>query len=224
MPSSTTKSHSLTPLRIAVLVSGHGRGSNLQSLLDACADGRIAGSVVLVIGTRAGAPALDRAESAGVPTVVASPKAFADNIAYGDELLHLLAEHYIGLVCLAGYMRLLPDDVVHAYHGRIMNVHPALLPLFGGHGMYGEHVHQAVIESGMKVSGCTVHFVDNEYDHGPIIIQTAVPVHEGDTPEELAARILPEEHRAYARAVRLFAQNRLQIEGGRVHILNPEED
>jgi len=224
MPSPNAEPISRTPLRIAVLVSGHGRGSNLQSLMDACADGRIAGSVALVIGTRAGAPALDRASSAGVPTAVAAPKAFADSVQYGVELLRLLNGCGAGLVCLAGYMRLLPDAVVDAYHGRIMNVHPALLPLFGGRGMYGEHVHTAVIESGMKVSGCTVHFVDNEYDHGPIILQTAVPVAEDDTPEDLAARVLPEEHRTYARAVRLFAQGRLRIEGRRVRITDPDTE
>jgi folate-dependent phosphoribosylglycinamide formyltransferase PurN len=116
-------------------------------------------------------------------------------------------------------MRLLPRSVVEEYRGRIMNIHPALLPLFGGRGMYGERVHQAVLESGMKVSGCTVHFVDEEYDSGPIILQRTVPVLEGDTPQTLAARVLAQEHRAYTEAIRLFAEDRLRLEGRRVRIL-----
>ncbi|MGC8667334.1 MAG: phosphoribosylglycinamide formyltransferase [Chthonomonadales bacterium] len=211
-------------LRIAVLVSGHGRGSNLQAILDACACGKIRGSVEIVIGTRHTAPALERARTHGVPTLVVSPKKYgADDEAYGRALLRTLSARGVGLVCLAGYMRKLPSVVVEAYPGRIMNIHPALLPLFGGRGMFGERVHQAVLESGMKVSGCTVHFVDAEYDTGPIIIQRCVPVLDEDTPQTLAARILPEEHRAYVQAVSLFAEGRLQIEGRRVHVLAPAE-
>ena len=111
-----------------------------------------------------------------------------------------------------------------AYRGHILNVHPALLPLFGGRGMYGEHVHQAVLDSGMKVSGCTVHFVDEQYDTGPIILQTAVPVEDDDTPQSLAARILPNEHQTYKQAVRLFAEGRLRIEGRRVFIRKASEN
>ncbi len=208
------------PLQIAVLVSGHGRGTNLGALLDACASGQIAGHIAVVIGTRADAPALERARAAGARTVVVSPRKYAENEAgYADALLRVLAAHHTGLICLAGYMRKLPSQVVTAYRGRIMNVHAALLPLFGGHGMYGEHVHRAVLESGMKVSGCTVHFVDEQYDTGPIILQTAVPVLDTDTPETLAARVLPEEHRVYVRAVQLFAEGRLRIEGRRVFVL-----
>ena len=211
-------------LRIAVLVSGHGRGSNLQAILDACACGQIRGAVDVVIGTRSGAPALERARSCGVATLVISPNKYGgDDEAYGRALLRALAARGIGLVCLAGYMRKLPSVVVEAYPARIMNIHPALLPLFGGKGMFGERVHQAVLESGMKVSGCTVHFVDAEYDTGPIIIQRCVPVLEGDTPQTLAARILPEEHKAYVEAVSLFAEGRLQLEGRRVRVLDPGE-
>ncbi|HXG24901.1 MAG TPA: phosphoribosylglycinamide formyltransferase [Chthonomonadales bacterium] len=211
-------------LRIAVLVSGHGRGSNLQAILDACASGEIPGRVAVVIGTRADAPAMERARNAGVPTVTISPRRYAeDESGYAAALLNTLRAHDVRLICLAGYMRILPQPVVEAYRGKIMNVHPALLPLFGGKGMYGEHVHRAVLESGMKVSGCTVHFVDEHYDTGPIILQATVPVRDDDTPETLAARVLPEEHKTYVCAIRLFAEGRLRIEGKRVRILEGSE-
>lgn len=207
------------------MVSGQGRGTNLQAILDACASGEIPGRVVVVIGTRRDAPAMERAQAAGVPTVVTSPRKYeGDEAGYGEVLLRALRRHDVGLICLAGYMRMLPAVVVDAYRGRIMNTHPALLPLFGGQGMYGERVHRAVLESGMKVSGCTVHFVDEQYDHGPIILQTAVPVQEDDTPQTLAARVLPAEHRTYVQAIRLFAEGRLAIEGNRVRIRASADD
>lgn len=207
-------------IRIAVLVSGHGRGSNMAAIIDACQRGEIDGQVVLVIGTRSEAPALQRAAEKGVPTRVISPRNLSEE-EYAQRLLHALNEAQVDLVCLAGYMRLLPLPVVQAYAGRVMNIHPALLPLFGGKGMYGEHVHRAVLESGMKVSGCTVHFVDEHYDTGPIIVQRCVPVEEDDTWETLAARVLVQEHQAYVQAVKLFAEGRLRIEGRRVRILPP---
>jgi phosphoribosylglycinamide formyltransferase-1 len=205
-------------IRIAILVSGHGRGSNMAAIIDACQRGEIDGQVVLVIGTRREAPALQRASEKGVPTRVISPRNLSEE-EYAQRLLHALSEAKADLVCLAGYMRLLPTPVVQAYAGRVMNIHPALLPLFGGKGMYGEHVHRAVLDSGMKVSGCTVHFVDEHYDTGPIIVQRCVPVEEEDTWETLAARVLVQEHQAYVQAVKLFAQGRLRIEGRRVRIL-----
>jgi folate-dependent phosphoribosylglycinamide formyltransferase PurN len=120
------------------------------------------------------------------------------------------------LICLAGYVRLLPANVVRAYRHRILNIHPALLPLFGGKGMYGLRVHEAVLQSGMKVTGCTVHFVDEQYDTGPIVLQSVMEVRDDDTPETLAARLLPVEHATYVRAIRLFVEGRLKIEGNRV--------
>lgn len=207
----------LPRLAIAAVVSGQGRGTNVQALMDACAGGEIAARMGVVVATRSDAPVLERARAMQVATAVVSPRKYEnDEAGYADALQRLLERHDIGLICLAGYMRRLPSPIVAAYVGRIMNVHPALLPLFGGRGMYGEHVHQAVLDSGMKVSGCTVHFVDEHYDTGPIILQTAVPVEDEDTPHTLAARILPCEHRAYVRAVQLFAQGRLRIEGRRV--------
>jgi len=207
-------------IRIAILVSGHGRGSNMAAIIDACQRGEIDGQVVLVIGTRDEAPALQRATEKGVSTEVVSPSKLGEE-EYARRLLQTLGDAQVDLVCLAGFMRLLPPPVVHAYAGRVMNIHPALLPLFGGKGMYGEHVHRAVLESGMKVSGCTVHFVDEHYDTGPIIVQRCVPVEEEDTWETLAARVLAQEHQAYVQAVQLFAQGRLRIEGKRVRILPP---
>jgi phosphoribosylglycinamide formyltransferase-1 len=207
-------------IRIAILVSGQGRGSNMAAIIDACQRGEIDGKVVLVIGTRDEAPALQRATEKGVPTCVISPRNLTEE-EYAHRLLHALSEAKADLVCLAGYMRLLPTPVVQAYAGRVMNIHPALLPLFGGKGMYGEHVHRAVLESGVKVSGCTVHFVDEHYDTGPIIVQRCVPIEEEDTWETLAARVLAQEHQAYVQAVHLFAQGRLRIEGKRVRILPP---
>jgi len=207
-------------IRIAILVSGQGRGSNMAAIIDACQRGEVDGQVVLVIGTRREAPALQRATEKGVPTCVISPRNLTEE-EYAHRLLHALDEAKVDLVCLAGYMRLLPTPVVQAYAGRVMNIHPALLPLFGGKGMYGEHVHRAVLESGVKVSGCTVHFVDEHYDTGPIIVQRCVPIEEEDTWETLAARVLAQEHQAYVQAVKLFAQGRLRVEGRRVRILPP---
>jgi phosphoribosylglycinamide formyltransferase-1 len=207
------------PLKIAAMVSGQGRGSNLGALLAACDSGEIAGRFTVVIGTRSDAPALERAHAAGVMTSVVSPRKYeGDDAGYAEALLRILQRHEVDLLCLAGYMRQLPPAVVAAYPERILNVHPALLPLFGGRGMYGENVHRAVIESGMKVSGCTVHFVDEQYDTGPIVVQIAVPVEEEDTPATLAARVIRAEHQAYVRAVRLCAAGRVRVEGHRVRI------
>lgn len=133
--------------------------------------------------------------------------------------MRILEREKTDLICLSGYMLKLPGEVVARFPDSIMNVHPALLPLFGGKGMFGEHVHRAAIESGMKISGCTVHFVDERYDNGPIIIQRSVDILDGDTPSTLAERVLQQEHSAYVEAVRLFAEGRLMVELGRVKIL-----
>ena len=208
------------PLAIAAIVSGQGRGSNLGALIDGCATGKIGCRIAVVIGTRADAPALERARTSGVPVSVISPRKYEeDDSGYGTAVLKVLYKYESELICLAGYMRKLPVAVVAEFAGRIMNIHPALLPFFGGKGMYGEHVHKAVLDSGMKVSGCTVHFVDEQYDTGPIVLQTAVPVEEEDTPATLGSRVLSEEHRAYVQAVQLFAEGRLRIEGRRVRVL-----
>ena len=218
------KSEIRGPLSIAAMVSAQGRGSNLSALLDACASGRISGRIGVVIGTRADAPALERARDAGVGVAIVSPRQYEqDEAGYARALLRLLKKYDAGLICLAGYMRKLPATVVSEFAGRIMNIHPALLPFFGGQGMYGENVHQAVLDSGMKVSGCTVHFVDEQYDTGPIIVQNPVPVLDDDTPTSLARRVLTVEHTSYVEAVQLFAEGRLRVAGKRVYVVPREE-
>lgn len=216
-------------LRIAILLSGrHGRGTNMQAIARACAEGLIAGSVVLVVGNHADSPALARAEEMGVPVrVLPSPARAAapeEEAAHAQSLQALLDEAAPDLICLAGYLRRLPPDIVRTYAGHIMNTHPALLPAFGGRGMYGAHVHQAALDYGVKVSGCTVHFVDEAYDTGPIILQSVVPVREDDTAETLAARVLEAEHEAYPRAVALFAAGLLHLEGRHVRLTGTSPD
>lgn len=194
----------------------------MQAIIDACADDRIDGQVAVVIGTKDDAPAMDRARLQGISTIEINPRTFPDDDEYGRKLMSILTEYKIDLVCLAGYMRILPSLLISAYRYSVMNVHPALIPMFCGKGMYGGNVHKAVLEYGVKVSGCTVHFVDEDYDTGPIIIQKVVAVKEGDTAETLAARILTQEHIAYPEAIQLFARDRLRIEGRVVHILPSE--
>ncbi len=204
------------PHRIVVLASG--RGTNLQALIDAVERGEINGRIVAVISDRKRAYALERARKHGIDAVYLSPRGKTRE-EYDRELLETLGRYSPSLIVLAGYMRILTPPVVRAYRNRIMNIHPALLPSFGGRGYYGERVHRAVLEYGCKVSGCTVHFVDEEVDHGPIIVQRCVPVLEDDTPESLAERVLEEEHRALVEAVRLFCEGRLRVEGRVVRIV-----
>lgn len=210
---------SLKPIRIAVLVSGKGRGSNMQAIIDACRSGKINGEVALVLGVNDDAPAMERARSQGMKTLAIPPKEFPETEAYDDAVFSALIEHNIDLICLAGYMRLLGTDTIRRFHNSIMNVHPALIPSFCGKGMYGHHVHEAVIERGVKYTGVTVHFVDEEYDRGPIIIQAVVPVEEDDTPDSLAARVLSVEHETYTTAISLFAAGRLKVENGKTRVL-----
>lgn len=205
-------------VRIAVLVSGQGRGSNMQAIIDACNSGKINGQVALVLGVRDDAPAMERARTAGVETLAISPRSFATAREYDDAVFRALLDHRIDLVCLAGYMRLLGKQTVRHFQNRIMNVHPALAPSFAGKGMYGRHVHEAVIARGVKVTGVTVHLVDEEYDRGPIVLQRVVPVEDDDTPDTLAARVLKVEHETYTDAIALFSQGRLEVSDHRVRI------
>jgi formyltetrahydrofolate-dependent phosphoribosylglycinamide formyltransferase len=179
-------------MRIAVALSG--RGSNLEALLGALGPGERA-QVALVVSDRSKAAGLDHARNRGVPAQVLSQPAD------GDEWLRLLWRFQIDLVVLAGYLKLVPAPVIAAYRGRIINIHPALLPAFGGKGMYGHRVHEAVLASGARESGATVHLVDEMYDHGKVLAQARVPVLPGDTPERLAARVLEVEHRILLAAV-----------------------
>jgi phosphoribosylglycinamide formyltransferase-1 len=203
----------IKPLRLAVFIGTKGRGSNLMAIYGAMQEGRLSGEVALVIGTKPDAPALLRAQEAGIPVAVIAP---SDD--YEAKLLVALDQAHANTIALAGYLRKLPEAVVQRFRNRIVNVHPALLPAFGGKGMYGHHVHEAVVAYGCKVSGCTVHFVDSEYDTGPIVLQRTVPVLNTDTPETLAARILPEEHAAYIEALQLLAEGRISLEGRRVMV------
>jgi phosphoribosylglycinamide formyltransferase/phosphoribosylglycinamide formyltransferase-1 len=187
------------PTRIAVLASG--RGSNLQAIIehfDNLARERLA-KVVLVASNRAESPALIRAATASID--IANFDAADD----GSQLLELLRKFRIDLVVLAGYLKRIPPTVIREYSGRILNIHPALLPAFGGEGMYGARVHEAVIASGARESGVTVHLVDNEYDRGPIVAQWRIPVEQSDTPETLAAKVLAVEHVVYPRVIEMVA-------------------
>ncbi len=209
-----TAAHSL---RLAVFASG--RGTTLQAIFEACAQGAIAGEVVLVVCNTPGAGAMAWAARAGVTAEVVDHRAFPDRQAFEQRLLDLVERYRVELVCLAGFLRILTPWCIQQWSGRIMNIHPALLPAFGGKGMYGERVHAAVLAHGVKVTGCTVHFVDESPDGGPIILQAPVPVLENDTPAALADRVLEQEHRLYAEAIRLFAEGRLRLQGRRVQIL-----
>lgn len=197
--------------RVGVLISG--RGSNLQALLDAQAAGRLGGEIVVVISNVEDAPGLDRARRAGVPAL-ACPHPGKARPDHELEVTALLRQHRVDLVCLAGYMRLLSDTFVDAFPGRILNVHPSLLPAFPG-----THPQRQALEHGVKVSGATVHFVDRTLDGGPIVMQEAVPVEDDDTEDTLAARILAAEHHIYPPAVRLVLEGAYRIDGRRVRRL-----
>ena len=203
-------------IRIAVLISGQGRGSNMQAIVDGCKSGKINGEVALVVGVNDDAPAMERARAAGVAAVSIPPKSFGCEEDYETALLTQLQQNNIDLICLAGYMRVLGGRIIETYRNKIMNVHPALIPSFCGKGMYGHHVHEAVIARGVKFTGATVHFVDEDYDTGPIIMQRVVAVDANDTPDSIAAKVLKAEHAAYTDAVSLFAQGRLQVANRRV--------
>ena len=204
------------PMRLAVFASGS--GTNFQALLDATSQGRLPAEPVCCVSDTPEAGALDRARRADVPTAVVQPADHSGPASFGQALLDVLEAHQSTFVALAGYMMKVPPAVVAAYRGRMTNLHPALLPAFGGQGMYGMHVHEAVIEYGVHWSGVTVHLVDEEYDHGPIVLQEPVPVYADDTPQTLADRIKTVEHRLYPEALRLFAEGRVSVDGRTVRI------
>lgn len=198
---------------LGILCSG--RGSNLQSIIDNIANGKINSEIKIVLTDKPNAMALNRAEEAGIKAVCVDRKKFETREAFEEAMLKELKQANVTLVILAGFMRLLSPLFVKAYEGRIMNIHPALLPSF-----QGAHAHRDVLAYGVKISGCTVHFVDEGMDSGPIILQSAVPVLDDDTEETLAARVLEVEHKLYPEAIRLFAEEKLKIEGRKVKILN----
>ena len=202
------------PMRIAFLLSGGGR--TLANLAEQIDRGAVPARIVLVIASRADAYGLKRAGELGLATCVQNPQEHADTAAFSDKVFDAVRRAGAELICLAGWLSLLniPDD----YAQRVVNIHPALLPDFGGKGMYGRHVHEAVLADGRKVSGCTVHFADQTYDTGPIILQRRCEVREDDTPDTLAARVFEQECIAYPEAIRLIADGRVSVEEGRVRV------
>jgi len=201
-------------LRVAVLLSGE--GTSLENLCERIDAGAVPAEVVLVIASKERAGGLARAERRGIPAVAVPRRAFADVGAFNDALHAELDKRSVDLVALLGFLS--PFELRGRWAGRAINVHPALIPAFCGHGMYGHRVHEAVLAAGVKLSGATVHFCDDHYDSGPIILQEAVPVLDDDTPDTLAARVQGAERRLVPEAIRLFAEGRLSIEGRRVRM------
>lgn len=203
-------------MRLAVFASGS--GSNFGAILDAVDRGRLAADPVLLLTDKPTAGALDRAQAHGIPTAVLAPADYDLPAAYETALLETLDAHDATFIALAGYLKKVPAAIVAAYRHRMLNVHPSLLPAFGGHGMYGHHVHQAVLSYGAHWTGATVHLVDEAYDTGPIVLQEPVRVEPDDTVSTLAARVLAVEHRLYPEALALFADGRVHADGRRVRI------
>ncbi len=196
--------------RIAVLASGN--GSNFQALLDACLSGEIAAEIPLLVSNKRHAYAITRAREKGVEVIVMEPEKFASRTLFCAKMAKALNEHNIDLVCLAGYLLKVEPCLTRSFPNRILNIHPALLPKYGGKGMYGRHVHAAVLAANEKESGCTVHMVNEIYDEGPVIAQAKVTVNPGDTPESLAERIHPEEHKLYVQVVRDVCAGKIDLD------------
>jgi phosphoribosylglycinamide formyltransferase-1 len=203
-------------MRLGVLASGG--GSNLQAILDACAAKAVPAEVAVVICNVAGAGALGKAAQASVPSVLLPHKGVPSREAYDEQVVRVLREHRVEMICLAGFMRLITPVLLKAFENRILNIHPGLLPSFPG-----LHAVRQAVQAGVRVAGCTVHLVDEGTDSGPIVLQAAVPVLDGDTEETLAARILVQEHRIYPRAISLFAEGRVRLEGRKVMIDSPND-
>jgi len=202
------------PLPIAVLISGTGR--SLRNLIERIDAGTLPAEIRLVVSSRTGVKGLDIAEAAGIATEVHQRKSHESDEAYGEAVFERVRASGAELVVMAGFLRLLP--IPPEFENRVINIHPALIPAFCGHGYYGDRVHQAVLDYGAKVTGCTVHFVDNEYDRGPIILQRTAPVRDDDTAETLAARVFTEECQALPEAIALIAAGRVHVAGRRVRI------
>ncbi|MGH0029777.1 MAG: phosphoribosylglycinamide formyltransferase [Myxococcota bacterium] len=203
----------MAPLRVAVLLSGS--GTSLENLCERIDDGSVPAEVVVVLASKAGAGGLERARRRGIPAVAVPRRDHPDLGDFNDALHAELARHDVDLVALLGFLSVFET---RGFAGRVINVHPALIPAFCGKGYYGHHVHEAVLEAGVKVTGATVHFADDEYDHGPIILQEAIAVRDDDTPDTLAGRVQAVERRLVPEAIRLFAEGRLAVDGGRVRI------
>ena len=204
-------------LKFAVMASGG--GTDFQSLIDAVQSGQINAEICCLVAGKPDIYAIERAKTAGIPVEVVQKKSFGTVEAFDEAILAALKAHAADFVVLAGYLSIIGKKTISAYRNKIINIHPSLIPSFCGMGMYGGKVHEAVIEYGAKFSGATVHFVDEEADTGPIIMQQVVPVMEDDTPEKLAARVLETEHRILPEAVALMADVKLLVEGRRVKVL-----
>jgi formyltetrahydrofolate-dependent phosphoribosylglycinamide formyltransferase len=202
--------------RLAVLASG--RGSNFERILERVKDGFIPAEIVLLITNNPKAGALAIAAQNKVEAKVIIPGEFTDSNTFNNAILKALVSAKVDYIILAGYLKLIGSVVVDRYENKILNIHPALLPSFGGKGMYGHHVHQAVFDSGVKVSGATVHLVNNEYDLGPIVLQRSVSIEDLNKPEDIAARVLKIEHQIYPEAVKLLVENKLIVNRKRVRI------
>lgn len=206
-------------LKIAVMVSGG--GTNLQAIIDRVADGTITNTeIAVVISNNYGVKALERAEQAGIPAVCISPKDYADRSAFNKALLETVDSYQVNLIVLAGFLVVIPEIMIEKYENRIINIHPSLIPAFCGTGYYGLKVHEAALERGVKVVGATVHFVDKGTDTGPIILQKAVEVEEGDTPKILQQRVMEQaEWKLLPQAIDLIANGKVQVRDGKTVIL-----
>ena len=192
-------------------LSSHG-GSNMQAIIDACKDGRLHAEPAVVISNNSDSTALERARGEGIPSYHLSGKTHPDPAQLDMAILHTLQEHKVDLVILAGYMKLIGPQTLERYRGRILNIHPALLPKFGGKGLYGRAVHEAVLAAGERVTGVTIHLADERYDRGPIIAQCEVPVAEDDTPDSLSARVLEREHEFFVETLQNIVQGQIDLE------------
>jgi phosphoribosylglycinamide formyltransferase-1 len=202
-------------IRLAVLISAG--GTTLQNMIDRIADGRLRAQIVQVVSSNPGVLGLERARRAKLPAAVVSRRDAGSREEFSRRVFDLCRQGRADLVCMAGFLQLI--TIPEAFRLRVMNIHPALIPAFCGKGYYGHHVHEAVLAAGVKVTGCTVHFADNEYDHGPIILQRPVPVLDDDTADSLAERVFQQECEAYPEAIQLFSEGRLKVEGRRARIL-----
>lgn len=206
-----------SPLRLVVLISGG--GTTLRNLLDQMAAGRLDARIELVISSNSAAGGLEHARSAGIATRVIQRRDFADDAGFGQAVFEACRQANPDIVVMGGFLKFVP--IPPDFEWRVVNIHPALIPAFCGQGFFGPRVHQAVLDYGAKVSGCTVHFVDNQYDHGPILLQRPVPVLDSDTAATLAARIFAAECEAYPEALRWIASGRLRAEGRRTWLTEP---
>lgn len=204
--------------KLDLCVFASGRGSNFSALLEAIDDGRLKADVRLLVSNNPEAGALTLAKKYRIPAEIISRDSFSTRDQFVEKLLTTLNHYQVNFIVLAGYLKKIPKEVISDYRHHIVNIHPALLPAFGGKGMYGHHVHEAVLKAGCKVTGVTVHIIDEVYDHGPIVAQKCIPVENQDTPETLAARVLKYEHLMYWEVLQLFAEDRVQVRGQQVFI------